>query len=186
MEQILDQELNYDSAKDVTYGSFWPRFWAAFIDGIIVSLVQIPILIVSLRSFKSPWIIILLTLVALLYKPVLEFAYQATLGKKLLGLKVVNSEFQKGSLSTILLRNSLQVAAGLLSIAVTTPLLFKDGFASVSSFLEYSAYISVEKTVTYVSYIPMIIALIDVICLLTDMQKRTLHDRIGKTFVVKG
>jgi uncharacterized RDD family membrane protein YckC len=186
MEQILDHDLNYDSAKDVRYGSFWPRCWASLLDGIMVGLIQVLLVIINFTYLKSPWIIILLTLLMLSYKPFMEYMYQATIGKKLLGLKVVNNQFQKASLTAIILRDSLKLTAGLLSLALTVPLLFQDNFAKINSFLEYLAYIGTEKSAQYVNYLPLLIAIIDVICLVTDFQKRTFHDRIGKTFVIKG
>lgn len=84
---------------DVEYGGFWIRFGAKVIDGIIMSIVQVPLLIVSaLNAASNPDAVNpLLSLGVLLVNYGLPIAYTvfflgkfgATPGKMALGLKVI-------------------------------------------------------------------------------------------------
>jgi uncharacterized RDD family membrane protein YckC len=92
-DNLQDELIDYDAPKNfggnVVYGSFLNRFAAAFIDGLIV---QIPLYIIQFALPDAAVAISGLGILAQwLYFAVQESgADQATIGKKLLGLKVTD------------------------------------------------------------------------------------------------
>ncbi len=101
MEPILD--ATQMELPPTAYAGFWIRFGAAFIDGIILAVVQIPVALIlfggmmikaeavqnELKSVLYYYVII--GFLHMIYFSVMESSsYQATLGKRALGLKVVD------------------------------------------------------------------------------------------------
>lgn len=82
------------------YVGFWPRLLAAVVDFIILST--------ALRllrfSFRQPFSSTLSLVLNLGYAPFMLYQYQATLGKMLLGLKVVSQDRKKLQIFQVLLR----------------------------------------------------------------------------------
>jgi uncharacterized RDD family membrane protein YckC len=104
----------------VAYAGFWLRVVAAFIDGIVIAIPLTPIFIVLLlpifRNMQSPQdfqdptalmrimapkiglILLIMTLASWLYWALCESsAWQATLGKKILGLYVTDMSYNRAS-----------------------------------------------------------------------------------------
>lgn len=79
-------------SEPLVYGGFWERFGAAFIDGIILLIPNFAISFMIGPGIGD----VLSVIMAWLYSAILESGSgQATLGKKALGLKVVNAEGQQ-------------------------------------------------------------------------------------------
>lgn len=92
MEQ---QNINIFTEPTVVYAGFWERFAAAFIDGIIVSIVATPLALLVSPSFME------LSILGRLIQLVIYVAYfgyfessakQATWGKQALKIKVTTLE----------------------------------------------------------------------------------------------
>jgi uncharacterized RDD family membrane protein YckC len=164
---------------------FWQRVGARFVDSIIVRVV-VYILGLFINSSGSMIIYAVVSVIPLLYHPVLEYKFGASLGKMLLRIKVVNYDMQNLTIANVVLRNILYV--GLQLIAVGFTLFYVYSFQSeensiitgiVSSFSE-----GISWSVFYgLAMIALVIA--EIVCMLTDSKFRALHDRIGKTYVVK-
>ena len=78
-------------AEPIIYGSFWERFAAAFLDGIIL---MVPSLIMTFTLGETPSSLLEIV-IGWLYEALQESGpSQATIGKKALGLKVTNLEGQ--------------------------------------------------------------------------------------------
>jgi uncharacterized RDD family membrane protein YckC len=76
--------------EPLVYGGFWERFAAAFIDGLIVGVANM------ILSFIFPFFSLFGIITAWLYHALQESGNsQATIGKKALGLKVVNENGQQ-------------------------------------------------------------------------------------------
>jgi uncharacterized RDD family membrane protein YckC len=72
----------------------------------------------------------------------------------------------------------------LLTLIFTIVVFNSAAFQSVTGFTEYSLMLTQTKSLSYVNWLTYLLIAVDVICLLSDDQKRTLHDRIGNTFVI--
>lgn len=80
------------ATEPITYGTFWERFGAALIDGIILFIPNLIFIFLMPRGVSNLFSL----LAGWLYYALQESGNaQATIGKKALGLKVVNEEGQK-------------------------------------------------------------------------------------------
>ncbi len=95
MEELLD-DYELENVNELEYAGFWTRFAASFIDGIIIT---IPLQIFQYLSGleDTDLFINLLNIVAYwLYSSLQESSEsQATIGKKALGIKVVDNNGER-------------------------------------------------------------------------------------------
>jgi uncharacterized RDD family membrane protein YckC len=180
-EQLIDKE-------NVEYAEFWIRMLAYLTDGLILMLVSLPITYLNITEYKSFTLYLIIAVVGVLYKPILEFYFGATIGKLLLSIKVTDINYNKMNLSQSFLRSSILTIPCALFIPVFYLVFKNPDILRINSFMEYSEAVAINYPIqNYISYAIQLILVIEVIILLTDKTKtqRALHDRIGKTFVVK-
>ena len=103
------------------YKGFWIRLVAALIDSIVLTIIIIFLAVLSLVVFGTTLgegagvgmfflVLILASLATILYKPLMEASeYQGTLGKYVLGLKIVDKNGNKISMSTSFVRTILWI-----------------------------------------------------------------------------
>lgn len=103
---VLVDEMR--SETEVKYAGFWIRFVAVVIDGIIISVVSF-ILVAIMNGLAGDFYGAKFFgyVITWGYYIFMTDRYQATLGKKLLGLKVVSEDFSKASLGNIILRETV-------------------------------------------------------------------------------
>lgn len=184
MDQILDSPLQQPAERQVTYGNFWPRLGALFLDGLIVGLPTFAVTYFNVVSWKSSAILILITVISTVYKPLMEYLYGATLGKMALNLRVVNLDFQKANLTEILFRNIFNIGSNVFTIISMLIIFNSVEFQAVTGYMEFNKIVASQSGSTIIRGISAAIGLTEFICLITDKQKRALHDRIGKTYVI--
>jgi uncharacterized RDD family membrane protein YckC len=184
MNYTPQQDLLTEEQFHVTYGNFWPRFWAVLIDGIILSVLT-PITVYNKTEWKNLFLLIVVSFIQFSYKPFFEYRYGATPGKMALRLKVVNYEFQQASLAQIITRNIFGILSGLIVLVIGIYTFSQPEFLSVSSLQQYSrlGYTGMA-TLTWECFI-FIILLIDFSFLVSSADSRSLHDRMGRTFVIR-
>jgi uncharacterized RDD family membrane protein YckC len=93
MESIIDNDFirpNVENQNDITYGGFWIRTGALFVDGIIIGVLVLSLMYFNATQWKSVPVLILLSFMSVAYKPFCEFKYGATVGKMACNLGVVN------------------------------------------------------------------------------------------------
>jgi uncharacterized RDD family membrane protein YckC len=187
MEEILDTDvkLGIQQERPVIYGSFWPRLWASLLDGLIVGCFSVPISTYNSGGWKSIPVLILVSLVSIAYKPFCEYRFGATAGKMALKLKVVNLHLQRATLQEVLLRNLFHFVPVLFSFGLSLSIYLKPEFEQINNFRDYSVLAAQASGKYYVYTVSLVLPIVDLIFLLTDKRCRTLHDRIGKTFVIK-
>jgi uncharacterized RDD family membrane protein YckC len=78
--------------EPVVYGDFWDRFLAALLDGVILTICNIPIILIFPEGSGN---VISLILGWLYYTLQESGSLQATVGKKAMGLKVVDMNGQR-------------------------------------------------------------------------------------------
>lgn len=100
---LLDDPYNQDISK-LEFAGFWTRFFAALIDGILLSLVM-GIFNITLES-KLFLNIGINGLIMLLYYTYFESSVrQATIGKQLLNIKVVDKNGNRLTTNSAFIRN---------------------------------------------------------------------------------
>ena len=184
MEESYEKSIFEEEQIQVVYAGFWERFAALFLDGLIL-LSLTGINLYNHTHWKSIAVLIIASLAAITYKPLLEYLYGATTGKRALAIAVINTAYEKPNLGEALLRNIFGVRFGLLSLVSSVFVFTNAQFSEVSTMADYS---NLEKQVGYTLLISILIVIIyiaDAIVLLADKQKRALHDFIAKTYVIK-
>ena len=103
------------------FKGFWIRFVAALIDGIFLTIIVILLAVFSLLFFGATLgegagigmfflVLILAILATILYKPIMEASdYQGTLGKYALGMKIVDQNGQRITMTSSFLRTILYI-----------------------------------------------------------------------------
>jgi uncharacterized RDD family membrane protein YckC len=187
MEQVNKDLLNeFDDAQvDATYATFWDRCWALLIDGLVIGVITGLINFYNELYSKSIPLLIIISLIGLVYKPFLEYRYGATVGKMALKLTVVNYDFKTISIKEALLRNVFEIGVRIYSLILAYAIFLTPGFRDVTSFKEYAVFSKSVSNGYWFSGIYAMIIIIEIIFLLNDKQKRSLHDRIGETLVIK-
>ncbi len=181
-ENTQDLLVEFEPA-DLRYASFWPRFFALMLDGLVLS----PLVALDYYnkvSLKNLPVLFIGFLITLLYKPFMEFKYGATLGKMALGIGIRNYEYQKPTLKNAVLRNIIDTGSRCLT-GISTAILFTTaGFKEVNSFAEYGAFANSYMFITWINFAIVILMLVDIIVFFADSRNQSLHDKIGQTFVV--
>ena len=166
------------------YGTFKDRALASLIDGVIF----IPLIVIdrfNKLDWKSQILLTIVFLVGVIYKPLLEFKYGATIGKKLMNLIVVNKNHQKVNLKEVLIRNLFDITSRMFFFGATLMTYRSDGFMNITSNREFVIF---QKTIINMNpYLLFFfsITVIEIVFILSDKQRRALHDRMGATFVIK-
>lgn len=184
MNNLQQQDLLTETELHVTYGNFWPRFWALLIDGLVLAVLT-PIAIFNRTEWKNLFVLIIVSVIQFSYKPFFEYRYGATPGKMAMRLKVVNYEFQQARAEQIIIRNVFGILSGLILLSIGIYTFNQPEFISVSTIQGYSQ-LGNTQTITLIWEGSMfIIFLIDFIFLVSSDNSRSLHDRMGRTFVIK-
>jgi uncharacterized RDD family membrane protein YckC len=184
MDEILDSSIQQPVERHVMYGGFWPRFGALFLDGLILGLPTITLSYFNVVTWKSSALLILISFISIVYKPFMEFQYGATFGKMALNLRVVGHDFQKPTFTEIFLRNIFNIASGVFSLASSVIIFNSMNFQSLTGYMEFNTLITNQRGSSIFQGSYFLILLIEFICLVSDKQRRALHDRIGKTYVI--
>lgn len=165
---------------------FWPRFGALFIDGIILGVFAL-IFSFIFNDVNSLTFILTTSLIPIIYNPVLEYYYGATIGKMAIRIKIINYNLRKLTLNNVILRNIIYFTLQLISLAGDLNQYFnRDGITNLFSlFTNFEDWFTTVAIFTVVYLILFIVVyIVEIIFLVSDEKHRSLHDRIGKTYVV--
>lgn len=164
------------------YNTFWPRFWALFIDGIIFQLIlklvelidtsnsQILFVLISFISLNIPYI----------YSILLHGKYGQTLGKMLLNIKIIDFKSEeKINYNQALVRDSI-------------PLILVNLFFIIAQIITWGQDMT-NYSFTTLGYIVLLTpafmifiwSILEIVTMLFDSYNRALHDKIAKTVVIR-
>ena len=184
----MDETLDYQFAgisplERAEFASFWERVGATLMD-VVIFIPLIGLAMYNTFSLKSLPIALAITFLSILYKPLMEWEYGATLGKMILKIKVVTEDLKKISLPTALIRYALYALQQVPAL-LTTFWLFKnedyqyaDGFAEVS-------LVQAQTPYQMLSYATSFIIIVAILAFFASKKKQTLYDLMAKTYVVK-
>ncbi len=184
-DNLQEDLLNIDELQiKYSYGTFWPRFWAVLLDGLILAVLT-PLVLYNRTEWRSGVMLIVISCIQISYKPFFEYMYGATPGKMALRLKVVNYEYNKASFNEILLRNIYQITGGVIGVVLQLIMFYRTGLFQDSTFNDYSQLSGIRMAILMVEIFIFILYLVDLGFLLSSPDSRSLHDRIGKTYVIR-
>ena len=171
----------------VEYATFWSRAGAYIIDGIIITIVSMVINAINIANFKSFLIYLPVAIITILYKPFMESKYGATFGKMVLNLKVIDQHFTQIDFKQSLARNIILIFPAILFVPIYYLAFSNPVLADLTQIVHFAQSLAIEYPIqSWISNLSFVIILVDTIVLLTDKTKfqRSLHDRIGKTYVI--
>lgn len=182
----MENLLNDFEEPKYSYVGFWPRFGALLIDGLILAVV-VYLLKFPLEELDNSLVVLIVSaVIPIFYNLFLEYKYAATLGKMLLKIKIVNYELQPPTISNIVLRNIIYIGVQFVSFGTDLNNYFKSQSADPFEFTGFSSFFTPAVILGLIfSAGVLAIYIVELVFLLTDPKCRALHDRIGKTYVVK-
>jgi len=172
-DEIIDEFK--ELPKNVVYVSFMRRAGASILDSIVIGPITFAMTYFAGVQQLSYWLLVP-PVISMFYKVVLEKEFGQTLGKKIVGIAVVNEDLQKISLSQSLIRNYYYVITMVLSIIGDYAL------AGNNSNIPFSGY---GDSVNYITYAISLGWLIDCFMMSAESKNQTLHDKWANTYVVK-
>lgn len=163
------------------YSTFWPRFWAGFVDGIFLTLViYLECLIFGVEYRTQDDLLQAINGVQLVvYVMIMHGVFGQTLGKMLTGVKVLDHDTEtKINMKQALRRESVSLILNVLFASLTVSYLFSTNMSN--STFENLAYFTV-----FLSVLSFIWLISEFVTMLFNNKRRALHDFIGKTVVVR-
>lgn len=170
-ENILDE--GYLEILQIQYAKFWQRLLAILIDGTIFYILGKTIQF----FFWADYVHLLSAISVLIYRPVMEYFYGATLGKMVLKIKVISTDRQKPTIAQIIMRN----AFGILNQFIR----FSFFYASFSYSLPLYPGFATNVSLPIEVIVFFIVLIIDTLVLICNRDNQALHDLLAKTIVIK-
>jgi len=179
-------EETFFPEREIKFASFWSRFWAYFLDGLIIAAFFLPVTYFNVIQWKLPVIFMISASMTIAYKPFMEYRFSATFGKMALGIKVVGLNFERVTLKEVLSRVSFYIVPSILQQLYTLRIYFLPEFNSINSFIDYSKYASQSNApIGWLEVLVFILFILDCITFFRNEQNRFLHDIYAGTYVIE-
>jgi uncharacterized RDD family membrane protein YckC len=174
---LFDQALG--EAEIGKYRTFLPRFCAGFIDGIVLLPVS---LAVSWASSQAPMPVLVLLVLAsgmivIAYSVLLHGWYGQTVGKKLLGIKVLDLSESPLSMRQAFLRDLPWIVLSSLTMIWCTSQIIAGGNP-----LGFGQNAQVPPILNYIN---LLWFSVELVTMFTNAKRRALHDWIAGSVVVR-
>jgi uncharacterized RDD family membrane protein YckC len=185
-DHILDEDYKQyeEDQRLYRYAGFWTRVGAAMVDGIVL----LPLSGLSfyiLLSMKSLPLIIAVSLIYTVYKPLMEYQYGATLGKMAVGIKVINEDGGMLTPNQAIIRYSPWLIGNIVNILFLVEIFSLGAFGELEGFIEYTTFVQEHGSIlSTLSSVASLILLVSVLGLLFNKQKQALHDKVAKTYCI--
>lgn len=182
-QEILDNDLTLNTGSEPKqWAGFWVRTGASLIDGVIY-LPVVALSFYNLLSLKFLAIQIIIDVVLLLYKPLMEYRYGATLGKMAVKIKVVNTNFEALSVQQAILRSFPFWISHLSSLA-SAILLFQQTNFETATTLTQVTFLQNEVIPSSINTAISFFTLVCCIVVAFTEKKQGLHDMMANTYCV--
>lgn len=166
---------------DEKYRTFWPRFWAGFIDGLVFLPLSIGdaymsspehgrLMLISwtIISYEAYW----------LYSVLLHSRYGQTLGKRAMDIKVLDiSESRIPTFSQAFLRDAGYIVLNWLSLTYVLYLVLSHQYIRNGEINGLPGKV--------LAYAALGWFFLEVLTMLTNSKRRAFHDLIAKTVVLR-
>ncbi len=175
--------LKFTDNLDLEFASAPDRAIAFVIDYVISFIFYI--LIYYLISDNKHLLGSLNILPLLVYKIIIESLTGTSIGKRMMNLVLINYSYQSPSFGQIIRRYALYI--GLAVLASSYYLMFYIEFSRIYMISNFPEKMLQNVGIILSKYIIYLFAFVDLLSINKDPQNqnRALHDRIGKTLVVK-
>mgnify|MGYP006172556075 FL=1 len=163
------------------YRTFWPRFWAGLIDGLVFLPLAWVDSAVWANIDATPLLVlwfVFYSLVGVAYTIVLHGLYGQTIGKRLTGVRVLNVSEARLSMRQALLRDTVLLVLLGWALVIDLPTVFsgKNPYAEGAT-ITTAHWISLYAMLAWFA--------LELITMLTNDKRRAVHDFIAKSVVVR-
>ena len=179
---ILDNDLR-EAETTFEFATFLDRAKASIID----TLVFIPIVALMIQnwiSWKSYELDLLINIGLILYKPIFEWKYGATIGKMIAKIKVVDISNNFLTLEQSFRRFAIYFVGYGISLLASYNLFHDPAFQEALSFMDIGA-LQQDSPLNDFSQFASFLTLMSVTFVAFDEKKQALHDKLATTYVVK-
>lgn len=179
--EILDDN-NYKKIRSVQYASFGLRVGATLLD-FLITIIPLGAMVYLGYQNKSLMYLLLSAVIGMLYKPVMEGIWGATLGKMIVNISVVDGDLERVDLGQSFLKNALYIINSGIAILGHFWLTGTEAFQEAEG-LQETMMAGQDNPYTMITYIWGGIILISCLAMLASELKQTLHDRLANTYCV--
>ena len=188
-QEIESRNINQDPETRTVdefkkYRTFWPRFWAGFVDGgifLIVGLLYGYFEASIEGKVLSTLLFILISYSYLIYSVSLHGYFGQTLGKKVYDVKVLDVSESKMAFRQAFYRDVVPIV--FVSLSVITEVYSKNTGLPKQALVGESSILLLLLAVVPLANSLWFLA--EVITMLTNKKRRAVHDFIAKTVVVR-
>lgn len=180
--EILDSNINKE-IRNVEYAGFGVRLGASLLD-MVITIIPIGAFMYFGYENKSLMLLVVGALLGMLYKPVMEGVWGATLGKMILGITVVDSDLDIIDLNQSIKKNGIYIISSAIGIISHFWLANQDAFQESEGIME-AMQAGQGNPYGMVSGIWSLFIIVSCFAMLASSTKQTLHDRIADTYCVK-
>jgi len=163
------------------YHTFWPRFWAGWIDWLVLTPLWLADFLiwanVSSLALLVPWYLVY-AFVEPVYSITLHAKYGQTVGKMVMGVKVLDVSEQKLSLRQAVLRDIVPLVLTIIGTASLLPAVLKGGNP-------YAGTVELTTLDLVSIYAGAGWALLELVTMLSNSKRRAIHDFIAGSVVVR-
>ena len=179
---LLDDDFR-ESPKQVELATFFDRVKASIID-TIVFLPLILLTVYNWTTLKIYALDLLINTAIILYKPVLEWHYGATVGKMITRIKVVDISLEPITLEQSFRRFSIYFIGYGISL-ISSYYLFQDPAFSEALTLADIGAIQQDNHLNDFSQLSSMAVLVSVTFVAFDIKRQALHDKLASTLCIK-
>ena len=174
------------SVETPALASVWARLLSLILDGLLWSPVAVAVAYAASRS--PAWGVILFpaALVSfVVYQVALHATFGATVGKLILRIRVVNTDYTPIDLYAALKRSFVDAVFRLGLATISVQVIQALGPVPINSMMEFVKALQVNKSYATLSNMESLWTLSEIATCLFHPQRRALHDLIAGTLVVK-
>ena len=180
---ILDDNFDQQETPGPEHAGFSIRLGAAVLDSLIL-LPLAALNIWNMLGLKSLLLMVLLSFLTMLYKPMYEYLYSATIGKRTVGIKVLTESYDRMTLDQSFLRSAPWIISGLLGVSTNVAIFQAEKFADTTSFEEL--VVLMNQYAGMGDQLASWMLVISCLFVLFNQKKQALHDQLAKTYCVYG
>lgn len=174
--------------NEIQFGKFWDRVGAYLLDVLIIGALSTACSYLNILFIKSFWFYALFSIPVLVYKPLMESFYGATLGKMALRLKVTDHQFERIGIERSFLRSLILIAPSLFYFPLYYSAFHNPAILDAGGLLQFSAALVQQYPASrYIGNIAAVLFVIDVVVLASEAKQksRSFKDVIAGTYVIK-
>ncbi|PCJ60560.1 MAG: hypothetical protein COA79_08285 [Planctomycetota bacterium] len=183
--QKIDEGHDVNTDVNVKPVGFWVRVCAYFVDALILS----PLMVVGIFNalqWKSMALLVAMSVLGTLYRPILHGIYGATPGKMICKIWVRREDGSPISMGQAWLRETIFISVGIIGLISSILIFSASGFDKTFTFLEWGEFAQqhINPVLNIISNVVSCIMFVAMLMVAFTHRKRGLHDKMSGTYCV--